>query len=391
MLRRNFPGISIFVKTVLVLTSIIVGVCVVELYLQVSQYKHRPLLVDLQIPELLRQSPHDDVLIYSQLYFPNNPIQQSQSIPELQFRNDFRPNTERNNKTFTILMVGDSFTYGHKVNDLDTYPSKVEELLLTQGYDVNAYNAGVSGYSTDQEYLYVHNNIETIQPDLVVINLHENDIYDVNDNCLFKTESSGKLQQVTGKTSNIYIQSTIATHTPKLIKDSKALNLFLSTLSLNNQRVNYSCTKKIDKQAMTKKIDLLLHRLKEELQTKAELLLVLVPSEGYFDRSFSNDHFLLSDRRMLSSQLSTYKFIDSGSMIAQDLDPELVQFRDENISEYLISEGETADVLVSNIFHNDSTEPESKKGERHLNEVGNLLFAKYISNEITQRYNLPKQ
>jgi hypothetical protein len=45
---------------------------------------------------------------------------------------------------------------------------------------------------------------------------------------------------------------------------------------------------------MIEKIKLLLQRLKRELQPDTELLVVMVPTQPYFDRNFSNEHNFLT-------------------------------------------------------------------------------------------------
>ena len=49
-----------------------------------------------------------------------------------------------------IVAFGDSLTAGHGVLPRDAYPSKLEAVLRSRGYDVTIANAGVSGDTTAQ-------------------------------------------------------------------------------------------------------------------------------------------------------------------------------------------------------------------------------------------------
>jgi len=63
--------------------------------------------------------------------------------------NGFRKidNTERN-PDFSIYFFGDSFTFGHGVNNHETFPAIIKDRYVTE--KVNVYNAGVAGYGIDQ-------------------------------------------------------------------------------------------------------------------------------------------------------------------------------------------------------------------------------------------------
>jgi lysophospholipase L1-like esterase len=100
-------------------------------------------------------------------------------------------------KTFRILAIGDSFTLGLGVNSEESYPKVLETML--NGDSVNAgskkyevINAGVDGYGTDQEYLYLQELLQRYKPDMVIVGLYSNDVDDVIKGiplALFKTKS----------------------------------------------------------------------------------------------------------------------------------------------------------------------------------------------------------
>ena len=86
--------------------------------------------------------------------------------------------------TVRLLMVGDSFTYGEGVEDDEAFSRKLEEILngtLTKergGLRYETINAGVSGYNTHDEYVYLKNRWIDFNPDMVVIVFYLNDAYD---------------------------------------------------------------------------------------------------------------------------------------------------------------------------------------------------------------------
>src|SRR5260221_401935 len=54
---------------------------------------------------------------------------------------------------YTLVAVGDSFTYGHGVTHAEAYPYLLEKKLNSAGVEVRVINAGVPGYGPDQEYI----------------------------------------------------------------------------------------------------------------------------------------------------------------------------------------------------------------------------------------------
>ena len=86
--------------------------------------------------------------------------------------------------TIRILLLGDSFTYGEGVEEEDTFSNKLEELLNTStmkdmaGVRYETINAGVSGYNTHDEYIYLENRWMAFSPDLALIVFYLNDAYD---------------------------------------------------------------------------------------------------------------------------------------------------------------------------------------------------------------------
>ena len=80
---------------------------------------------------------------------------------------------ERQNDSERILVLGDSFAWGYGVEESERFSQLLEEEL-----GVEVINAGISGYSTDQELLWYKNEGVKYQTDLVVLMIAGNDVGD---------------------------------------------------------------------------------------------------------------------------------------------------------------------------------------------------------------------
>jgi lysophospholipase L1-like esterase len=94
---------------------------------------------------------------------------------------DRRHSYERQNDIKRILVLGDSFAWGYGVEESERFSQVLEESL-----DVEVINAGVSGYSTDQELLWYRCEGIKYETDLVILVLAGNDVGD-NDRQLVST------------------------------------------------------------------------------------------------------------------------------------------------------------------------------------------------------------
>lgn len=81
---------------------------------------------------------------------------------------------------FRILAIGDSFTYGYYVHNQETWPARLEETLnqrLTAR--VQVLNAGLPGYTIEDELAYLRDKGLALSPDLVILGVYTNDIMDM--------------------------------------------------------------------------------------------------------------------------------------------------------------------------------------------------------------------
>ncbi|HMB93078.1 MAG TPA: GDSL-type esterase/lipase family protein, partial [Rhodothermales bacterium] len=70
---------------------------------------------------------------------------------------------------FRIVLIGDSFTFGIGADYEATWAHVLEQTLQERGWAVEVFNAGVPGYDTRTEALYVDELLPQLQPDLVVL------------------------------------------------------------------------------------------------------------------------------------------------------------------------------------------------------------------------------
>jgi len=85
-----------------------------------------------------------------------------------------RPHSyERQSDIKRILVLGDSFAWGYGVEESERFSQ-----LLEKDFGVEVINAGVSGYSTDQELLWYENEGTKYETDLVLLVVTGNDVGD---------------------------------------------------------------------------------------------------------------------------------------------------------------------------------------------------------------------
>ena len=99
------------------------------------------------------------------------------TINQLGFRDDREYALEKSPRTFRILVLGDSVTFGHGSVFEHTYPFLLEQKLKAwrPGVDWQVWNAAVPGYNTSQELAQLVDVGPRFQPDLVVVGFFEND------------------------------------------------------------------------------------------------------------------------------------------------------------------------------------------------------------------------
>jgi hypothetical protein len=101
-------------------------------------------------------------------------------INSLELRDTREYALEKGPRTFRILVLGDSVTFGHGSVYEYTYPYLLEQQLKAWRPDVDwqVWNAAVPGYNTSQELAQLVEVGPRFKPDLVVVGFYENDLID---------------------------------------------------------------------------------------------------------------------------------------------------------------------------------------------------------------------
>lgn len=101
-------------------------------------------------------------------------------INQLGFRDHREYSLAKEPKTFRILVLGDSVTFGHGSVFEHTYPYLLEQQLRgwRPAVDWQVWNLGVPGYNTRQEWAYLKEVAGFFAPDLVVVGFFPNDLAD---------------------------------------------------------------------------------------------------------------------------------------------------------------------------------------------------------------------
>src|SRR5512146_1286661 len=94
-----------------------------------------------------------------------------------------------------VVVYGDSNVFAQFSNLEDTFTFKLQERLRQiTGRDVDVINAGVPGYGPDQSLLRLEEEVDFLNPDIIVFHIFaDNDFGDLIRNRLFAIDSSGQL------------------------------------------------------------------------------------------------------------------------------------------------------------------------------------------------------
>ena len=108
---------------------------------------------------------------------------------EFGWTNDFETNADgvvpatasrrRKSGVRRIMIFGDSIVLGRSVPESARLHTQLQAILSKGGHSVEVINAGVQGYSTDQEMLLIERLVPLYQPDLIILGVCDND-FDAN-------------------------------------------------------------------------------------------------------------------------------------------------------------------------------------------------------------------
>ncbi len=108
-------------------------------------------------------------------------------------RNNIDYGYKKTKGTIRIISLGDSHTQGYEARQNYTYSSIIEKYLNTHGYNAEVINAGISGFSTAEELLFLENEGIKYNPDFVVLGFYANDFEDNIKSNFFTLDKNGNL------------------------------------------------------------------------------------------------------------------------------------------------------------------------------------------------------
>ena len=259
---------------------------------------------------------------------------------------------------FRILVLGDSFTFGHGVDLGQSYPKELERLIKDfYREDVEVINAGIKGYDFDQEYRFFTTRLIDLEPNLLIVTLGQGDfswscdlpLYDLVD---------GELVPLEATKTWLYLQAFLYTKAPSWLKKShlfvyslqslRGRNLFRLDFQREGGNLREACRpwsyKKARKQLSN------LRGIGEQKGFK--LLIVFTPILGGGDRTFKN---LKEFKEILKR--NDFFFVDAN--------------QDKSLS----AKKDAQEVLGTETIN---WQELSFKNEAHLNPQGNVLFAEVV-------------
>jgi hypothetical protein len=210
-------------KTSLLATSVVVGLGLLELVLRLfvpSPAAGSAARFELD-PELVYRLRSDNAVTWSTAEFTETSHTNADGLRGAALATK-RPGERR------ILALGDSFTFGHGVQDDETYPAVLEATLRARGRDVRVLNAGVPGYSTDHAYTRFLRDAARLAPDLVLVGIHCSDVSDNWESSLYDVVD-GALVRRDPRATRMYQLGSVVGLVPAAVRRSRTFDLLVAS------------------------------------------------------------------------------------------------------------------------------------------------------------------
>lgn len=361
---------------------LIVGGLVLEVLLRIF-YPH----TDIQLEWIgSRNYMLDKDLIYSRI--PNGSwtwstgeFDEIVTSNNLGFRD--KPIGKKEKGTYRIIAVGDSFTFGHGIRDVnDTYPKQLESYLQTliPHKSIEVINAGEKGYSPDQEYTLIRKKIVDLDPDLIIWNFSiPGDIYNLVHQSGFPNPSlydirNDKLVPLNAKYNWLYASNYFRYHFPILNKSylyNIGVRLISDTPVLSRKSVNSSIN---TMHWAAKKIQLEVEDVFElSKRHKFQLLVTFLPYPVVFEQTFKNSDIA---RVVDSIELNIHKQNVAFVNVQKEMTDDLIQAQDQ------LQDGDKKNVLG---YHIATYSSYYHTIDYHFNEKGTRAAAQIIGNYIHEQ------
>lgn len=188
-------------------------------------------------PELIYTAKPSNYLEYKTSEF-------TESVQTNQYGWRDKPIADKGSETIRIIAVGDSFTFGHGIeNNEKTYPKRLENYLnqlRPSSKKFEVFNAGQKGYSPDQEYRLITTQLLAHKPDYIIWNFSDpGDLYNLTESgnwpipALYDIRDD-KLVSLDARLNWLYVSSFFLRHVPDFIGRSYIINFLISQSSQIN-------------------------------------------------------------------------------------------------------------------------------------------------------------
>lgn len=232
-----------------------------------------------------------------------------ESVPTMPYRVVTNSQGLRNDKDFKlpkpanifrILAVGDSFTYGPYVPNQLTYPEYLDNYLHEKNVNSEVINAGVSGYTLEDELSYVSEKGIKLEPDLIIVGVYQNDVTDYlpSRRKIFSRASHKPKSALVAIATNLAKSSAFITYLQERIAAIKYR-------SVNKDVLNAVQNNGLSKELGQYYADLDKLEVFAKSHYKARLLLVLIPS---YDQVTGQDRF--PQEQILEKAKSRFQVVD---------------------------------------------------------------------------------
>lgn len=285
------------------------------------------------------------------------------------FRLSHHPNTYATEKPFTIIAVGDSFTYGFGVKHHETFSAILEKLLYKKNVPAVVYNAGVSGYGPDQEYLSVLSLLTQHRPDLILWNVNLNDIEDSNQACLI-LPIGARVVQFPGWLNTLYLQGYIARNFPDITsKNIVNLLLYAPNRISGKDRFTPGCTNALSSDQIIKKMIFLISSARQKaMRSGGDVLPVLAINQMYLDPRIPQKNH-------------NKQFYEHLGQVLTGIHPDTV---DVSSSVKRLFQIKQEYVDLSELLFLNKREEEFDRGWRHPNALGHKAYAEALLPVVEQ-------
>ena len=159
---------KIFLNFFLLLFAIVFSALLIEILLRIF-YPQNLNITTLDSERVFKHKEGIDSVLRRNEFSTNVKIS-SQGLRDREY------SVEKIQGTKRVAVVGDSFVFGFGVEQNETFAKLLEEKLNKVHGNYEVMNFGTSAYSSEQEYLYMKNEIIKFNPDLTILAFSLNDI-----------------------------------------------------------------------------------------------------------------------------------------------------------------------------------------------------------------------